>query len=89
MLEYKADLNKRIIFICIAMCSLVMSLCLCDLPVMSLSISYNTGKSTLPDIYTQAQGRAVLKGECRQSMSKHVITTVQLKVMSYLLTNFR
>ena len=32
----KAGLNKRIKFVCIAMCSLVMSLCSRDLHVMSL-----------------------------------------------------
>ena len=37
VLEYKAGLNRRIKFVCIAMCSLVMSLCSCDLHVMSLN----------------------------------------------------
>ena len=31
VLEYKAGLNKRIKFVCVAMCSLVMSLCSRDL----------------------------------------------------------
>ena len=35
ILEYKACLNRRIKFVCIAMCSLVMSLCSCDLLVTS------------------------------------------------------
>ena len=34
--RYKAGLNKRIKFVCIAMCSLVMGLCSCDLPVTLL-----------------------------------------------------
>ena len=36
VLEYKAGLNERIKFVCVAMRSLVMSLCSHDLPVMSL-----------------------------------------------------
>ena len=35
--EYKAGLKRRIKFVCIAMCSLVMSLCSRDLHVMSLN----------------------------------------------------
>ena len=38
VLEYEAGLNRRIKFVCIAMCSLVMSLCSRDLHVTS----YNT-----------------------------------------------
>ena len=37
VLEYKAGLKGRIKFVCIAMCSLVMNLCLRDLHVMSFS----------------------------------------------------
>ena len=36
VLEYKAGLNRRIKFACVAMCSLVMSLCSRDLLVTSL-----------------------------------------------------
>ena len=36
VLEYKVGLNRRIKFACIAMCSLVMSLCSRDLLVTSL-----------------------------------------------------
>ena len=36
VLEYKYGLNKRIKFVCVAMCSLVMSLCSCDLSMTSL-----------------------------------------------------
>ena len=37
VLEYKAGLNRRIKFVCIAMCSLVMSPCSRNLLVMSLN----------------------------------------------------
>ena len=40
VLEYKAGLKGRIKFICVAMCSLVMSLCSHDLHVMSLNNNY-------------------------------------------------
>ena len=40
VLEYKAGLNRRIKFVCIAMCSLVMSLCSRVLQVMSLNNNY-------------------------------------------------
>ena len=40
VLEYKASLKGRIKFVCIAMCSLVMSLCSRDLHVMSLINNY-------------------------------------------------
>ena len=36
-LKYKADLNRRIKFVCVAMCSLVMSPCSRDLLVTSLN----------------------------------------------------
>ena len=31
VLEYNGDLNRRIKFVCVAMCSLMMSSCSCDL----------------------------------------------------------
>ena len=37
VLEYKAGLNSRIKFVCVTMCSLVMSVCSRDLHVMSLN----------------------------------------------------
>ena len=37
VLKYKAGLNRRIKFVWVAMCYLVMSLCSCDLLVMSLN----------------------------------------------------
>ena len=37
VLEYKAGLKGRIKFVCVAMCSLVMSLCSRELHVMSLN----------------------------------------------------
>ena len=40
VLEYKAGLKRRIKFVCVAMCSLVMSLCSCDLHVTSLNNNY-------------------------------------------------
>ena len=42
----------------------------------NVCISYNTGKSALPDIYARARGRAAPEGECvyiRQSTSACVI----------------
>ena len=44
-----------------------------------ICISYNTGKSALPDIYARARGRAAPEGECvyiRQSTSACVITNM-------------
>ena len=40
ILEYKAGLKGRIKFVCVAMCSLVMSLCSHDLHVTSLNNNY-------------------------------------------------
>ena len=40
VLKYKASLIKGIKFVCVAMCSLVMSLCSCDLLMTSL-INYS------------------------------------------------
>ena len=51
VLEYKADLKGRIKFVCVAMCSLVISLCACDLHVTSLNNNYyntlNTSRLTV------------------------------------------
>ena len=41
VLEYKLGLKGRIKFVCVAMCSLVMSLCSCDLHVTSLNNNYS------------------------------------------------
>ena len=40
VLKYKAGLKGRVKFACVAMCSLVMSLCLRDLHVTSLNNNY-------------------------------------------------
>ena len=48
------------------------------LSMLIVCISYNTGKSALPDIYTQPRGYATPESECvyiRQSTSACVITT--------------
>ena len=48
VLEYKAGLNRRIKFACVAMSSLVMSLCSRDLLVMSLrTITLNNNRLTV------------------------------------------
>ena len=41
-MEYKAGLKRRIKFVCVAMCSLMMSLSSRDLHVTSLNNNYNT-----------------------------------------------
>ena len=46
VLEYKAGLKGKIKFVCVAMCSLVMSLCSHDLHVTSLNNNYNTLNSS-------------------------------------------
>ena len=41
-IEYKGYLNKRIKFVCVAMCGLVMSLHSRDLPINNKLLTYNT-----------------------------------------------
>ena len=52
VLEYKAGLKGRIKFVCIAMCSLVMSLCSHDLHVTSLNNNYYNTLNSSSSTYT-------------------------------------
>ena len=47
VLEFKLGLNRRIKFVCVAMCSLVMNLCSRDLHVTSLNNILNSSRLTL------------------------------------------
>ena len=47
VLDYKAGLNRRIKFACIAMCSLVMSLCLSDDVIKDYYNTFNNSRLTV------------------------------------------
>ena len=58
ILEYKAGLNRRIKFVCVAMCSLMMSLCSRDV----IKLYYNTLNSSRLTVVYLTQ-RLVLDGK--------------------------
>ena len=86
VLEYKAGLNGRIKFVCVAVCSLVMILCSCDLHVISLSnINYNTLNSNRFTVVQLTQLNGATSTCCRFGNHYNIVLSPTSKTLVHVI----